>query len=241
LDRLEETHEIVELTEVQAVPVGSNRPRAAITFDDAYRGALTLALPELARRGLPATVFVAPGLLGSSGCWWDLLAATDGSGLLPNVRSHVLEVLRGDGATALAWARSNALPIALLPAHAGIATEEELRTAAALPGISVGAHTWSHCNLASMDVAAYETELVKPLAWLRQRFERIVPWVAYPYGLSAPTSAQEARRAGYDRALRIEGGWISSAAISAFVLPRLNVPAAVSPDGFVLRASGLMG
>ena len=219
---------------------GSSRPRAAITFDDAYRGALTLALPELARRGLPATVFVAPGLLGSSGCWWDLLAATDGSGLLASVRNHVLMELGGDNATALAWARSNALPIAALPAHAGIATEEELRTAAALPGIRLGAHTWSHCNLARVGAAAHDAELVRPLGWLRQRFERVVPWLAYPYGLSAPSSAGQALRAGYDRALRIDGGWISSVTTSAFVLPRLNVPAGVSPDGFVLRASGLM-
>ncbi len=241
LDRLEESHESVELTEGGVSSAGSSRPRAALTFDDAYRGARTLALPELARRGLPATVFVAPGLLGSSGCWWDLLAATDGSGLLPSVRNHVLGELGGDNATALEWARSDALPIAALPSHAGIATEEELRTAAALPGIRLGAHTWSHCNLAGMGAAAYDTEFVKPLGWLRERFERIVPWVAYPYGLSAPLSAEQALRAGYGRALRIDGGWISSATTSPFVLPRMNVPAGLSLDGFVLRASGLIG
>jgi peptidoglycan/xylan/chitin deacetylase (PgdA/CDA1 family) len=240
LDRLEETHDVVELTAVRAPSDSSNRPRAAITFDDAYRGALTLALPELARRGLPATVFVAPGLLGSSGCWWDLLAASDGSGLLPSVRSHVLEVLRGDGVAAVSWARSNALPLAALSADAGIATEEELRAAAAFPGVRLGSHTWSHRNLACLNDAELDSELVRPIEWLRQRFSGVVPWLAYPYGLFAPTTAHAAQRAGYDGALRIEGGWVAADAVPAFVLPRLNVPAGLSPNGFILRACGLM-
>ena len=241
LDRLEKTHDIVDLATARGASGGSNRPRAAITFDDAYRGALALALPELARRGLPATVFVAPGLLGSTGCWWDLLAAPDGSGLLPSVRDHVLDALRGDGAAAVAWARTIALPLVSLPVHAGIATEEELRTAAALPGIRLGVHTWSHCNLACGGDAELEAELVRPLVWLRERFERVVPWLAYPYGRYASTTARDARNAGYEGALRIDGGWVPSAGDPSFVLPRLNVPAGLSRAGFILRASGLVG
>ncbi len=240
IDRLQETHDVVDLAEVRRAPAISKRPRVAITFDDAYRGALGLALPELARRGLPATVFVAPGILGSTGCWWDLLAAPDGSGLSPIVRNHVLQVLRGDGSAAVAWARSQGMPLAALPAHAAIATEDELHIAAALPGIKLGVHTWSHCNLATVSDAELDGELVGPLTWLRERFERVVPWLAYPYGLSAPQTPERAQRAAYDGALRIEGGWLAPGPAAAFVLPRLNVPAGLSPDGFILRASGLI-
>ncbi len=72
LDELERTHQVIALTDAFGVAAG--RPRAVLTFDDAYRGAVELALPELARRGLPATVFVATGLLGCGPPWWDRFA-----------------------------------------------------------------------------------------------------------------------------------------------------------------------
>jgi len=240
LDRLQETHDVVDVASVHSSPLKSDKPRVCFTFDDAYRGALTLALPELVRRGIPATVFVAPGLLGTAGCWWDRLASPDGGGLSPGVRDHVLNRLRGDSAAALAWARTQRMALAALPANAAIATEGELRAAAELPGITLGAHTWSHCNLARVDESAFERELVEPLAWLRERFERVVPWLAYPYGLSGPDTADWARRAGYQGTLRIEGGWLSAASAVGLALPRLNVPTGLSSDGFTLRASGLM-
>jgi peptidoglycan/xylan/chitin deacetylase (PgdA/CDA1 family) len=47
----------------------------AITFDDGYRDNLLVAKPILEREGVPATVFLANGGLGSStGFWWDELA-----------------------------------------------------------------------------------------------------------------------------------------------------------------------
>lgn len=240
LDTLQETHDVVDLASIHEANRTSDKPRVCITFDDAYRGALALALPELVRRGLPATVFVAPGLLGSDGCWWDLLAAQDGSGLSSDIRDHVLDVLAGDGASAVEWARSQGIPLSVLPGHAGIVTEDELRLAAARTGITFGAHTWSHCNLAEVGYDAFDVELVKPLHWLRERFECVVPWIAYPYGLAATSTSDLARRAGYDGALRIDGGWIPSASAPAYVFPRLNIPAGLSSDGFVLRVRGLL-
>jgi peptidoglycan/xylan/chitin deacetylase (PgdA/CDA1 family) len=47
----------------------------AITFDDGYRDNLLTAKPILEKHGLPATVFLATGLLGSPvEYWWDELA-----------------------------------------------------------------------------------------------------------------------------------------------------------------------
>ena len=42
---------------------GDGRPRVSITFDDAYAGAVTAGVSELAKRGLPATIFVVPARL----------------------------------------------------------------------------------------------------------------------------------------------------------------------------------
>jgi len=47
----------------------------ALTFDDAYRGVLELALPLLERFAAPATVFVATAYAREGArYWWDRLA-----------------------------------------------------------------------------------------------------------------------------------------------------------------------
>jgi peptidoglycan/xylan/chitin deacetylase (PgdA/CDA1 family) len=45
-------------------PLEPNRRYVGITFDDGYQSVLSNALPVLKANGIPATVFVAPGLLG---------------------------------------------------------------------------------------------------------------------------------------------------------------------------------
>jgi peptidoglycan/xylan/chitin deacetylase (PgdA/CDA1 family) len=52
-----------------------SRPVIAMTFDDGYVDNLTQAKPVLAARGVPATVFIATGYIGSGRAfWWDALA-----------------------------------------------------------------------------------------------------------------------------------------------------------------------
>lgn len=52
------------------------RRAIAVTFDDGYADNLLNALPRLERAGVPATFFLAPGLLdGRTPFWWDELAA----------------------------------------------------------------------------------------------------------------------------------------------------------------------
>lgn len=67
LDELAELAEVVPLAEgVARVAAGEDaghRPLVALTFDDAYRNFAERAWPELARRGLPATLFVPVGFV----------------------------------------------------------------------------------------------------------------------------------------------------------------------------------
>lgn len=46
------------------------RRTIAITFDDAFRSVAQNAVPELARRSFPATIFVPAGVMGRSPDWW---------------------------------------------------------------------------------------------------------------------------------------------------------------------------
>lgn len=233
LDALAQTHDVVPLAAIDA-PAGS-RPRVVITFDDAYRGALTAGFTELARRGLPATVFVAPGLFDTA-TWWDRHGDATGEVPAP-LRWTALTAHQGVGESVLAAFGRGAES---LPLWAHIAGEAEVMAAARQPGITLGAHTWSHCNLAAVPADRLATELERPLAWLRGQAASVVPWLAYPYGLSSAAVPVAARRAGYVAALLVEGGWLPGRRGDAFALPRQNIPSGLSLAGFRLRMAGVL-
>lgn len=241
LDLLAETHEVVPLADLLAAPQGGRRPRAAVTFDDAYLGALRCGVPELVARRMPATVFVAPGILGVTATWWDALAEAHG-GVTPDaVRDEALERWVGNAERVVARWPEEFGRGSLLPDWARPATERELVEMASSPGISVAPHSWSHPNLARLDPDTLDRELRRPLAWLEERFARTLPIIAYPYGRVSPAVERAAQLAGYQWGLRVDGGWLRPRTIELpFAVPRLNIPAALSDDGFRLRARGLL-
>ena len=49
----------------------------AVTFDDGYKTLLDYAIPELAERNIPATIFVVTGVLGMAPNWQDYSGGTD--------------------------------------------------------------------------------------------------------------------------------------------------------------------
>ena len=238
LDALLATHQVIPLAAIGQEPDGS-RPRVVITFDDAYRGAMTAGIAEVYKRHLPATVFVAPGLFGSN-TWWDRLADPTTGQVPPQTRERALADLKGLGREVLEALGPGE---GSLPSWAEIATEDEVRAAAAVPGITFGAHTWNHPNLTALAPDYLASELARPLAWLRGLGDRALPWLAYPYGLTSPAVAEAAAKAGYAGALRIDGGWLPRALppqAMRYDLPRFNVPSGLSLAGFRLRAAGLL-
>ncbi len=239
LDALVRTHDIVPLDDLAEIGSGRGKPRVAITFDDAYRGAVTAGIEELARRGLPATIFVAPHFLGGRSFWWD--AVPPPATMSPDAfRSHVLQALRGEDAAVRQWAVDMGLEMVAADPYAVAATEEELRTAVRHAGITLGSHTWSHPNLARLEPVELTSELSRPLLWLQERFpSATVAWLTYPYGLSSLAVERAAAAAGYRGALRASGGWGPASPTNLPSLPRFNVPAGLSDHGFRLRISGL--
>lgn len=239
MELLRHTHDIVPLADVLASPGGGRRrPLAAITFDDAYRGAVEIGLPILAERGLPSTVFVAGAKVGGGSFWWDALALGLGGDLPDDARTHALEGLAGDDTAVRAWAAGVQFPLPAPPSVATVASEEALARAVAAGGLTLAPHSWTHPNLARIDGRRLEHELATGLSWLRDRFEGVLPLLAYPYGRFSPAVEHAARSAGYRHGFAIAGGWLSSAG-SAFTLPRWNVPAGISDAGFELATSGL--
>jgi peptidoglycan/xylan/chitin deacetylase (PgdA/CDA1 family) len=238
LDLVQEHCEVVALDAVRDTAPVDGRPRVALTFDDAYRGAVTCGVAELARRGLPATIFIAPAFVGGQSFWWDALSSDACAGPPPELRERALSALGGDDRAVRAAAAADHLAVRDVAPAMCVASEDELRAAARYEGVTYGSHSWSHPNLASLSEDALANELRRPLAWLWARFERVSTWVSYPYGLSGPTTAGAAAAAGYSGALAISGGWIPRGGQLAFVLPRLNVPSGLSRAGLRLRLAG---
>lgn len=239
LDALLEMNEVVSLEAALSGRVtGRGRPRVAITFDDAYRGAVLAGVDELVGRGLPATIFVPPALLDDGIFWWDALTPVGKQGLAPEVRDDALQRMAGKG-NAILGARAG-IDSAQLPDYARGASKEELRAAAARPGITLASHSWSHPNLAALAPGELDEELTRPLAWLRENFTGVLPYISYPYGLASPAVERAAQAAGYQAALRIDGGWLRDGFPNRYAIPRLNVPAGLSDAGFRLRCSGLL-
>jgi peptidoglycan/xylan/chitin deacetylase (PgdA/CDA1 family) len=219
------------------------KPRAAITFDDAYEGAISVAIGELWQRRLPATVFAISAAEPGQTFWWDALADTFPAGLPASIREAAVGEARGGEAQVRAWAADRGLPLATMSDEFVAASWESVRDASRLPGITVASHTRSHPNLTALSATGLSAELEGS----RVELERVVPgsrpWLAYPYGLSSHSVEVAAREAGYELAFRVTGGVVRSKdpPPPRFALPRLNIPAGLSLGGFRLRAMGLLG
>lgn len=238
LDILLEHAHVVPLGDLLSDNPNKEGPRASITFDDAYFGAVTEGVAELRARSLPATIFVAPGCLGGQTFWWDALAGDNG--LADAVRTTALDSYAGTGSLVLGWAREAALVEHEVPGYARSATIAELETAMGYSELWLGSHTWTHPNLTRLREANLSMELTRPLSWLRDRFgSRVGSWLAYPYGLVDTEVEKATSAAGYEAAFRVSGGWVPRRGANAVGLPRLNVPAGISADGFRLRLAGL--
>lgn len=240
LDLLMESHEIVSLESVlENEATSPSRPRAVITFDDAYQGAMTAGVAELADRKLPATVFVTPKLLGGQVFWWDRLAALAGGTLDEDIRRTALSVHDGRQEAVTRWAGSRDPEVGSpVPRWARSASADDVEAAVDV-GVTLASHSWSHPNLTRLPSTDLSEELERPLSWLRRHFpDDSIPWLSYPYGLSSAEVEQAARRAGYRAAVRAEGG-CAAAADPVFTLPRISIPRGLSHRGFELRISGL--
>lgn len=236
LDVLGERVDIVPLGRVLE-PASNGRIRVAITWDDAYEGAMTVGVEQVLARGFPAAVFVAPGMLGGRTFWWDAVAGP--VDLDPAVRQTALTAAEGDTdrvermAGGLGWSWTE------MPVSARTASEATVLHAAGR-GIAIGAHSWNHPNLTAVSAERLQSELERSRAWC-DTTPTPLNWLAYPYGLYDRTVITAATGAGFEGALRIDGGWSDPRAGDPFAVARLNVPAGLSGNGFGLRLAGVLG
>ena len=68
---------------------------------------------------------------------------------------------------------------------------------ASAPGVSIGAHGYSHCRLTDCDDAALASELAGSRAWLEDLLARPVTSMSYPHGAADQRVRDAAARAGF--------------------------------------------
>lgn len=216
------------------------RPLVAVTFDDAYYGAVTIGIQQLVERELPGTIFIAPGCLGRKSFWWDELTNEKVHAVPQKLRSQLLWDHQGRHENIRRWAADKALPVTEPPHYAKTATEDELAWAARQPGVTLGSHSWSHPNLAALAGAELKEEMLKSHRWLSDRFDNVLSWLSYPYGISSPAVRETALELGYRGAVLTVGGRIKKGDFDPLRLPRLNVTVNLSLNGFRVRLAGLL-
>lgn len=209
---------------------------AAITFDDAYGGVFRHALPALAARGLPATVFVVSGAADRPRpFWWDVLDRQ--GGLSEPVRERCLRDLDGDRTRVLEhFAPRGAIPLTkdLWPA-----SWAEIRAArGSRAGLDLESHTVTHRNLARLSPEELRAELRDSREAIGRELGREATLLAYPYGLHSPEVVAAARREGYAAGVTVDHGSLAPGD-DPLRIARVDVPAGITLDALDCWASGL--
>jgi peptidoglycan/xylan/chitin deacetylase (PgdA/CDA1 family) len=114
-----------------------------------------------------------------------------------------------------------------------------LGAAVGFPGITLGSHTWSHPNLATLGDGDLVAEVRRSREWLRSEFgDKALDWLAYPYGIDSSKVHRALADASYAGALRIDGGWHRASDVSRFARPRFSVGSRLSVAGLRTRVNG---
>ena len=240
---------------VLAAAEGNVPERAvAVTLDDGYLDALTIASPILAELGVPATFFVNTDRLNEEHeRWWDIFERIFScGGTLPPVltlnisneelrlptsaardRKETLDALNRTmwplNATGRARVVADVLAWSTMnggarPSHR-VLTGEELRTLASRPGHTVGAHTVHHLALTTQALETKREEILEDKRTLERELKRPVDLFSYPYGDFDAETRVVVAEAQFKAAVTVEPGAVTAGS-NRLLLPRFEVTSA---------------
>lgn len=208
------------------------RNALAVTFDDGYRDNLTHAGPVLARYGLPATIFLATGFIGTGEVpWFDRVALAIKQTRETAWRAPWGETLPlGDaserlGSVGRVLERFKALPgdrcaqaVERLVTALGSSEQDRFKSwmlrwddVHALSGLgcAIGAHTVTHPILSRLTADRARSEIVRSRDMIQAACGRAPRAFAYPNGKAedyTPAVADAVRAAGFTCAVTTRFG-----------------------------------
>lgn len=261
LDWLVENFRVLPLAEIVDAILGDSPLPAracAITFDDGWRDNLIHALPALEARGLPGTLFVVTGRIGSNGAFWPDEMARILRELPAGRRSRLFRRLGvSEGGADPLYALLEFLkdvPVAVrdaalaeLRAEADGPPEPEERVLLdwseldrmAEGGVAIEAHGETHDMLTALDDEAAMAELAGSRRTLLERGHGRAGLFAYPAGRHDARVCRLTAEAGFRAAFTIERRVLGRDA-DPFAMPRLMLHEGMSAtrSEFLLRVPG---
>jgi peptidoglycan/xylan/chitin deacetylase (PgdA/CDA1 family) len=226
-----------------------DRWKVAITLDDGYQNNLSLAVPVFERFEVPVTWFVSTKFIESDELpWWDLVDF-----MLHEVQStlkietkdteHIFDLSKTQDQTHFRlqcrnWFQKAPSEIAnhvraqiedsvgeKLPQNA-FGTRREVIEASQSSLLTLGGHTVSHPNLASLPASEARLEIREGKEKLETWTSQSIRWFAYPYGGREhwnDRTKQIIREEEFDGAVTTHRAYADQGA-DQFEVPRLTVP-----------------
>jgi peptidoglycan/xylan/chitin deacetylase (PgdA/CDA1 family) len=240
----------VSLSELVEHGEGDPR-RIAVTLDDGFRDNRQHALPVFRRHSVPFTLYICPGFCDRTAeLWWEalerIIAATeslslDGSGPGGTLRTRTPAEKRSAFRLWARWLTTEAdereqreIVRRLAEKYrldlAGLAAElvmewDEVRSIAADPLCTIGAHTMTHPALARLPADAALREMRESADRIAAEIGMRPASIAFPYGYAAAATAREAdlaRQAGFAASFTTRPGTVPVSG-SRHGLPRISV------------------
>jgi peptidoglycan/xylan/chitin deacetylase (PgdA/CDA1 family) len=253
---IKERFEVLSLAEAleawRGGDLDAGRCYCVVTFDDGWIDNYRYAYPVLRRLGIPATIFLATGFIGTDRWYWpERLTYLRARGTaVPGDREW-----EGDREVEDLIERWKARPRASIEAdlgelarNAGIGMPRERVVVnwdevaeMSGHGISFGSHSVNHALLTAERIEDVRWELRTSLEHLERAKINHLPVFAYPNGASSREIASEVRAAGYVAAVTTEPGREPVRPSDLFALRRVTVHERVSSSVpmFTFHAAGI--
>lgn len=252
--------QIVSLAQILNRPEEDDeQPRVAITFDHGWSDTYAYAYPLLLRYGVPATVFLCPGLM------------SEGQ-MLPEERfaqiwrwcakhkhiEHLLHDLRKWGLSgweAPAWRTWSHL-LERLALNAKLLMLSHLENTYSVPrcrkrqfvnwdevrimrrnSISFGSQTANHCTLTAEQHPFLGDELRRSRETIELHLQEEIRYLAYPNGIYDRRVMEAAYQAGYSHCFTAEQGSLRRN-LDRFAIPRISLDTLMGNCFHPMRASG---
>ena len=223
---------VVTLEDYYQQRFAEDRFNICIHFDDGYANNHAYVLPLLKQYEVPATFFItAVREAGYDILWNDFLGILSKygprnlsfrqelfrkrQGRFPEYVSvpegiGLWQMLRGLGFDAKAEFLDTLYPLAPFrtrPAEEDYwlqMTGRQIKELAASPWTTIGAHGYYHNDLAKIDLAAAEEEMVRSRQYLEKITGNAINAFAFPYGTYTPALVEAAKRASFTRILPLD-------------------------------------
>ena len=215
----------------QAVEAPAGKLRVMFTFDDGWKDNFTNALPVMRTRGMPATIFVCPGLVGRTLPFWPEVVASLVGKASPPVTGTETEALIETLKT-YSTERRRQFIARLYERHAPAGGGEAYNGDRTVSwndiremdeaGVKFGCHTHTHQILTTVPAQTARQEIRESKHAIETALCKRCDLFAYPNGNTSAATRRILAEEGFTAAFTTQkGAWTSGS--DRMAIPRVNV------------------